>query len=242
MKKRKKARRVNTKALASAKQISLAEEGPAGPWSRLSLQEINFCEHYVETGCNGRQAAKLAKYSEKSAATYATRLLKKVHIRAYIAHLMEQARENVGLTRSSWLKRLKTFAYTDLDDVMTFGPGGVTLKNHTDIPREKLGAIRKISETVTAQGGSIKVELADAQKALDTIGVACGWRVEQHEHTGKNGGPIPVAGLFANMPPDPETVEQWEAMVRALETAKTAVDITPGGNGNGNGGGEATAK
>lgn len=238
--KKRKPKRVNTKALAAAKQISLAEEGPAGPWSNLSLQEVNFCECYVATGCNGTQAAIMAKYSEKTARNIASRLVRKVHIKAYIAHLMEQARENVGLTRSSWLKRLKTFAYTDMDDVMTFGPRGVTLKDHTTIPREKIGAIRKISETVTKDGGSIKVELADAQKALDTIGVACGWRVEQHEHTGKNGGPIPVAGLFANMPPSPETVEQWEAMVQALETAKTAIDITPGGNGNGNGGGEAT--
>ena len=62
----------------------------------LNPRERRFCESYLKTG-KKEQSAIEAGYSEKSARTQATRLLKKDEILAYIRTLQAQAREELNI-------------------------------------------------------------------------------------------------------------------------------------------------
>lgn len=63
----------------------------------LTGKEKKFCE-YLADGNNQTQAAILAGYSRDSAASIASRLMKKPQIRAYLAELDKEICRTIGLT------------------------------------------------------------------------------------------------------------------------------------------------
>ncbi len=47
------------------------------------------------------------------------------------------------------------------------------------------------------------------------------WRDKQdHEHTGKDGAPIESKVTYTNFPPEPKTIEEWQAQVEEAEAAR----------------------
>lgn len=63
-------------------------------YEALTEQQIQFCEHYLDLN-NGTAAAIKAKYSEQTAASQASRLLKNVKIKEYIDSLRTERREAI---------------------------------------------------------------------------------------------------------------------------------------------------
>lgn len=70
---------------------------------KLTYQQKLFCEKYIECKGKGAEAARLAGYSEKTAAQQASRLLKNVNILAYTRVLQKMLLKQTGLSKESVL-------------------------------------------------------------------------------------------------------------------------------------------
>ena len=75
-------------------------------------------------------------------------------------------------------------------DQMTFA-NDVALMPSSEIDNSTAGAIAEISETVNG----IKIKLHDKRAALVDMGRHLGMFKEVHEHSGPDGGPIPIARI-----------------------------------------------
>jgi phage terminase small subunit len=101
--------------------------------------------------------------------------LKNVRVQAYLNHLQDKYRKTAGITLTRWLEEQKSLGFSRITDYLSFGPDGLSLLDSKQIPEEALRAISEITETVTAQGGSVKFKLHDKQAALRSIGQHMGW-------------------------------------------------------------------
>ncbi|WP_419958976.1 terminase small subunit [Psychrobacillus sp. BM2] len=79
-----------------------------------------FCEYYVSNGFNATQAAKSAGYSERTAGSQGSRLLKEDKIQKYIDILKQQAASHIDLSKEALL--------TKLNAMLLNSPEGIQLK------------------------------------------------------------------------------------------------------------------
>ena len=81
----------------------------------LNDQHKLFCEEYI-INFNATDAAIKAGYSEKTASSQASRLLRNVNIQAYIKDLNEKRSERVQVTADDILKEYCKIAFCDVSD------------------------------------------------------------------------------------------------------------------------------
>lgn len=114
----------------------------------LSIREESFCQMFVgKAKFNGSEAARLAKYSERSARTIAARLLAKDNIQTRIRELLLDISKRNGVTADRVLKEFETLGFSRIDDYVEIEEGGgVKLKMFNKIPEQKIGAIKAIKE------------------------------------------------------------------------------------------------
>lgn len=163
-------------------------------------QKIFVSEYLLDL--NGKQAAIRAGYSPKTAEVQASRLLSNAKVQAYSKTLMEARAEKTGIDAEWVLKRLAQDATADVADLYD---ENCNLKSVHDWPMAwRTGLVAGI-ETVQERDGQDedgksqfvtvrKVRLADRAKLLEMVGKHIDVRAfaERHEHSGPNGGPIPV--------------------------------------------------
>lgn len=80
---------------------------------KLSAREKRFCEEYI-IDLIGGEAAIRAGYSEKTADQQASRMLRKVKIKNYIAELMKEREKRTEITQDRVLKELARIAFFDI--------------------------------------------------------------------------------------------------------------------------------
>ena len=86
--------------------------------SGVSEKEMAFIKEYI-VDFNGTRAARAAGYPEKSAATKATLLLKKVKIQAALANAKRTRELRVNITQDRDLVELARIAFSDIRNLMT---------------------------------------------------------------------------------------------------------------------------
>lgn len=112
----------------------------------LSPKELRFCQAML-TEKDQTAAAIKAKYSPKTAAQQATRLLKKVNIKKKIATLRKKADERTLITRERIENELAIIAFADMKDYVTIGDEGqVTLKTFEQMPKDASRAVKSVEE------------------------------------------------------------------------------------------------
>lgn len=119
----------------SKKEIELGNE--------LNPLQREFVLNYLELG-NGTDAAKKAGYSEKSAYTQSTRLLKNVRVQAYMAEVR---------------KRLESDKIADIDEVMQYLTRVMRGEEHEQFDFEvaiadKTNAAKELAKRLTDKYGS----------------------------------------------------------------------------------------
>lgn len=114
----------------------------------VSLREEIFCQMFIgEARLNGAEAARLAKYSKKTARITAAKLLSKPNIQARIAQLAREMISRNEVTSQRILEELAMLGFSRMDDYVEIEEGGaVRIKRFNQIPDNKIGAIRKIKE------------------------------------------------------------------------------------------------
>lgn len=169
--------------------------------SELTPKQEAFCREYL-IDLNGKQAAIRAGYSPKTAEVQASRLLSNAKVQAYSKTLMEARAEKTGIDAEWVLTRLAQDATADVADL--YDENGNLKQVHEWPIAWRTGLVAGI-DTVQERIGTDpegkpefaivrKVRLADRAKLLEMVGKHIDVRAfaERHEHSGPNGGAIPV--------------------------------------------------
>lgn len=164
---------------------------------KLSPKQQRFVDEYL-VDLNATQAAIRAGYSAKTAAQIGERLLRKVEVQAALSERMKARETRTEITQDRVLKELSRIAFGTSRDVMTWGPGGVKLRDSGELTEDEAAMVSEASEAVTAAGGTLKLKTHDKVKALELLGKHLGMFKERIELTGKDGGPVEQKATVIN--------------------------------------------
>lgn len=132
-----------------------------------------FCQEYIKD-LNGTKAARRAKYSKKTAAEQACRLLSNVKVQQRIAELMEERAKRTQTTQDQVLEELKILGFSDFRNygaiVKELGENRLKLKTFRQIKGDATRAIKSITERVSKDGITLIFKLHGKVPALELIG------------------------------------------------------------------------
>ena len=137
--------------------------------SKLQPKRERFAQEYIKDHI-GTSAATRAGYSAKSAHAQATRLLKDDNVAARISELEGIVAKAAGVTLERVVKRLCTFAFTDLDDLIdSTDPNNPRMKSPLELSPDDLVKRGAIQEITVNRTGGVKYKMYSAQAALETL-------------------------------------------------------------------------
>lgn len=137
-------------------------------------QQEEFCQQYI-IDLNQTKAAERAKYSKKTAAQQASRLLRNVKVQQRIAELKEIRSERTAITQDMVLKELWILARSDFKDYgeiikdLSCPTGRLKLKIFSEMKGDVTRAIKSISEHITKDGIQLKFKLHGKDKPLELL-------------------------------------------------------------------------
>lgn len=163
-----------------------------------------FAAEYL-VDLNATEAAKRCGYSPKTARMQGSRLLTCADIREIVEKAQAERAAKVGITATRVLEELAVIGLADMRHYIRFHENGDISQNWDAMPPEATRAIAEITQEVTYQKGAdgemepvrkTKFKLHPKTPALDLIAKHLGMLVQKHEHTGKDGAPLPPAVQF----------------------------------------------
>jgi phage terminase small subunit len=146
--------------------------------STLPDKRALFIEHYLANGFNQTDAAIKAGFSPASARTEAWRLMKNADIRAEIDRRLKEHH----ITAEEVLARMASHARGDMSDFLN-DDGEIDLA----LARERgvLHRLKSVNRSYDREGRvQLRIELYDAQSALDKLGHATNALKQNVEHRG----------------------------------------------------------
>lgn len=130
-------------------------------------QQLFVSEYLVDL--NATQAAVRAGYSAKTARQIGEENLTKPVIAQAVADALAKRAARVQVTADEVLRELKRIAFMDPRRVLSWGPDGVVVRDSSELSTDDAACVAEASQTVTKDGGTIKVKLASKLDALDKI-------------------------------------------------------------------------
>lgn len=140
--------------------------------TRLTQKQETFCIKYFELG-NAAEAARLAKYSPRTADAIGRENLQKPTIQARIAELREEVKSAAIMSVQERQERLTEIARARLTDFMELGQDGAWVNLGPEVPMS--GAIQEMhSRTEYDENGArptvhTKVKLHNPMQAIDLL-------------------------------------------------------------------------
>ena len=143
-------------------------------------QHEEFCQQYI-IDLNQTKAAERAKYSKKTAAQQASRLLRNVKIQQRIAELKEIRSERTVITQDMVLKELSILMKSDLRNYIDIDPdtGAIRAKGFDEMPEGESRALKSIKEDrvikedadgkKTTVYDKVKFDLYDKVRAIELV-------------------------------------------------------------------------
>lgn len=128
-----------------------------------------FVEEYL-IDLNATRAARRAGYSQRSAARQGSRLLRIPEVTAAIARAQNERSERTRVTADRVVTELAKVAFGDPRRLLSWGPGGVELRESSDLTEAEAALVSEVSETRTAAGGTRRVKLHCKLAALTALG------------------------------------------------------------------------
>ena len=136
----------------------------------LTPKVETFCQEYIKD-LNGKQAAIRAKYSERTAAAQAARLLTKANVSARLQELISQRSERTQIDADWMLRRLEQDSGADIADL--YDETG-NIRPVKDWPKAfRTGLVAGVETIQMGEDGAItvkKIKLVDRAKYLEMIG------------------------------------------------------------------------
>ena len=163
----------------------------AAPLKALTPKQTRFCQEYL-IDLNGTQAAIRAGYSKRTPNAIACELLGKPEIQAEIDKLLVKRSERTGVTADRVIQELKSVAFANLAEYMTWDGNSMSIKKFSDLTVEQKAAIGELYETVNVAGVNRRIKLIDKLKALELLGKHLKLFTDQVEVSGREGQPLSV--------------------------------------------------
>jgi phage terminase small subunit len=135
----------------------------------MTPRQRRFVEEYL-VDLNATQAAKRAGYSAKSATTRGYRLLRNSEVAAAVAKAQDKRRARTQVSADRVVTELAKVAFGDPRRLLSWGPGGVVLRDSSELTEAEAALVSEVSETRTATGGTRKVKLHCKLTALNALG------------------------------------------------------------------------
>jgi phage terminase small subunit len=129
-----------------------------------------------------------------------------------VAELVEQAFKERAkaseITADMVLAELARVGFSNMAHFARWNEHGVLLTDSDKLTEDAARCVAEVSQTVTAEGGTVKFKLHDEVAALEKLGRHRGMFKEKVEITGTDGGPVELSdaktallrGLFPNPP------------------------------------------
>ena len=122
-----------------------------------------------------------------------TRLSGNERIRARVEHILAAGAERAEITVARLAEELGKIAFANIADVFeSWGPGGIVLRESSKLAPEVTAAIAEISETRSRGERTVRVKLHSKLEAIEKLGKHFGMFRDRIEHSGPNGGAIPI--------------------------------------------------
>lgn len=151
---------------------------------KLTPKQAAFVVEYL-VDLNATQAAIRAGYSAKTAYRIGAELLHKTSVAEAIQKAQARREVRTEITQDQVVTELAKIAFGNVRDVMEWGPRGVTLKDSAALTEAQAAGVAEVSESVTKDGGSIKLKRHDKVKALELLGRHLGMFTDKVEHSGE---------------------------------------------------------
>src|SRR3954468_17627744 len=135
----------------------------------LNDRQACFVAEYL-VDLNATQAAIRAGYSARTANEQAARLLANVSVAAAIAEAQAVRSRRTEVSQDRVVLELARVAFGDPRRVMSWGPGGGTLRPSEALTDEEAAIGAEASQTVTENGGTIRLKVCDKLGALRLLG------------------------------------------------------------------------
>ena len=136
----------------------------------MNDKQQRFCEEYI-IDLNGTKAAIRAGYSERTAASIAEQLLRKLDIQEFISKLKAKRSKRTEVTADRVIKELAKIGFANISDYIEENNTVTKIKK---LSRRKSAAVSAIEITETEfEGGvkkTVKFKLHDKISALTNLG------------------------------------------------------------------------
>jgi phage terminase small subunit len=145
---------------------------------KTDLREILFVKHLLDDPeMHVGHAAAKAGYSEKSASSTGSELLKKPTVRAKLRKHAERIEARTGVTKARVLNELARLGFSDIGNYFEVKNGRVSF-NLEELTRAERAAIQELTIEETAEGKGknrrpvtrTKLKLANKREALELLG------------------------------------------------------------------------
>jgi phage terminase small subunit len=134
----------------------------------LTSKQQRFVEEYC-TDWNATQAAKRAGYRAKRADQAGYQLLRKAEIQKAIAQRQQALASQCEVSQERVVQELALIAFSDLRTYVHWGPDGVRLEPSATLTPAQARVVCLVSQTVTKDGGTLRIKLHDKIAALDRL-------------------------------------------------------------------------
>lgn len=169
-----------------------------------NLQHEKFCHCYL-VHFNGARAAREAGYAESSAKVRAVELLKREDIQARLCELADEATGSIDVTRDRIVAEAAAVAFSDVRNVVEWGPAGVTLRLSSELAEAAAVAVSQVKE---GKHG-VELKLHDKMKALELLAKIQGLFKEDG---------ATIINQFMIEIPKPLSPEEWQERYGKKET------------------------
>ncbi len=136
---------------------------------KLNVKQKRFAREYI-LDLNATQAAIRAGYSKRSAYSQGQRLLKHAEVGALIQEFQTQREERTEVTADMVIKELAAMAFVDPSRIVNVKGGKVTVTDTAKLTEAERRTVSSMSQTVTAEGGTVRVKMHDKTRALELLG------------------------------------------------------------------------
>jgi phage terminase small subunit len=138
----------------------------------LLPRELAFCLAYISNGFNAFQAVKIAGYSEKSATSTSSEILKRPRIQKKIKDLLTAGLAEKGISPQRVIEELAALAFSDIKKTAEFDGSKVAFRSFDEMG-DATRSIQAVETEPWGKGGKkqrVKFKFHDKRGALELLG------------------------------------------------------------------------
>ena len=157
----------------------------------LTPKQQAFIEEYLRNGRNASAAYRFAypnKMTASQVGIQAFRMLEHPKIAPIIAEAdakaakyLQRSVERYAISKERISDELARLAFVDARRLYRWDQNGVTILASDDLSDDDAAAVIEVSQTVTKEGGTIRVKVADKRQALVDLARLHGYVTEKRE-------------------------------------------------------------